>query len=259
LGEGVTKGVSKSASIMPILYHGFMDESGDRGTRTTAQNHFLFGGYVIDKNDEPQIAAALAGIRQQYGLPPGHHLHFSNLSHHRRLRLAHVVSGLPIAAFAAVLCKRAGGAKGPIHADQLYNWMARLVMERCSWYLRDEVQSIGSLMFAHTKGCKTKKMHRYVQILKGQQTQIDWAWLHTPIRFSNTQTDERLQVADAIASAVGYAFEPQHGFTEERYLRTLAPILLRRYGQLASYGLKIQPAFMSRQPCGTSHAWTAAL
>ena len=243
---------------MAIKYHAFMDESGDRGTRAASQGHFLFGGYVIDRDEEPQISAALAGVRREFGFPPGKHLHFSDLSHHRRLRLSQVIAGLPITALVVALCKRAGGPKAPIHADLLYNWMARLVMERLSWYLRDEARSVGSLTFAHTKGYKTGKMHDYTQALKDQSTQIDWSFIHTPIRFSNTQTDERLQVADVVASAAGYAFEPQHGLTEDRYMRILAPRLWRRFGQLGSYGLKLLPA-ATGHPCPVSHAWTATV
>jgi len=120
--------------------------------------------------------------------------------------------------------------------------------------MRDAVGAAGdraSITFAHIKGYKVRKMHSYVGILQSQATQVVWSRIHTPIRFESTQVDERLQVADCLASAVRYALEPEYGQVETRYLDTLSSLLWRRHGKLKSYGLKMHPPTGCPQP----HPW----
>ncbi len=242
---------------MAITHFSFVDESGDRGTRATSSNHFALGAYVIDRNHETAVRGALAQLRREFNLPSGATLHFHKLSHHKKLRTVEVLSSLPATFLVVGMCKR-GISGSLISADQFYNWGARLLMERLSWYMRDTVGASGdrmSVTFAHIKGYKTAKMHDYVKVLKSQQTQIVWSRMHRPVSFDNTQVDERLQVADALASAVRYALEPEHGQVETRYLETLAPLLWRRYGKLTPYGLKMHPT----TGCPESHSWVATL
>jgi len=51
-----------------------------------------------------------------------------------------------------------------------------------------------------------------------------------------------LQIADAIASSFFYAVEPsKHGFTEDRYVRMLKPIVYHHQGTYLGYGVKFWP------------------
>ena len=247
---------------MSPSHYAFVDESGDRGTRAASSDHFVFGGYVIAASDAPLVGVALRGLRTEFGCSATHEFHYHRLNHHRRLRVAEVLGGLPITSFLVAMCKRAGGPRAPIHADQLYNWGARLLLERLSWYMRDSVTTSGkelSVTFAHAKGYQVAKMHSYVNVLKGSQTEICWTSLSPKVRFSSTQVDERLQVADALSSAAGYAFQEKHGHTEQKYLQLLAPTLWRRNGRLLPYGLKQHPNAAAGNTCPTAHSWVSSL
>lgn len=51
-----------------------------------------------------------------------------------------------------------------------------------------------------------------------------------------------LQIADAVASSVYYAVQPtQHGYTEDRYIRMLKPVVYHHHGRHWGYGLKFWP------------------
>jgi hypothetical protein len=235
--------------------YAFVDDAGDVGTRGTSKLHFALGGYFVNPQDESGVLAALQGARQEFGLPANKVLHFVSLSHERRVKLAQILAGAPLVAFAAVLCKKAGPHKRPWQPEKLYNWMIRLVLERASWHFRD-VGCIGSVTFAHLKGHQIPNTHAYVRVLQGLQTNIEWGHLHLPVRFGAPQTDERLQAADTISSAAGQAFQPGNlGICESRYLKELGPVLWRRQGNLLGYGVKLQPPLGAHPPCPTDHSW----
>lgn len=51
-----------------------------------------------------------------------------------------------------------------------------------------------------------------------------------------------LQIADAVASSTYYAVQPsQHGYTEDRYIRMLKPVIYHHRGRYLGYGLKFWP------------------
>lgn len=242
---------------MAINVHGYFDESGDPGTRASSSDHLILGGFVVSVGDEASVLSTLVQARRELGFASDKIFHFTALPHDKRLRWAEVVGSLPITSFVVVICKRGGGQQATIHADALYNWTVRLVMERCSWYCRDN-GTLTSLTLEHPKGYQKPKMKTYIDKLRAGSTEISWPNLHVPLRFGHKATHELLQVADCIASAAGAAFQPKFGFVEPRYLELITPTLWRRYGQLVPYGLKIHPP-PQRAICPTDHTWAMDL
>lgn len=242
---------------MAINVHAYFDESGDPGTRAASSDHLILGGFLVSVSDEAAVLHQMAAARTELGFAPNKVFHFSKLPHDKRLRWAEIVGSMPITAVVIALCKRGGSIKSPIQADALYNWLARLAMERCSWWCEGN-GTLTSLTFEHPKGYQSWKMGSYVVKLKTLDTQIKWSHLHTPVRFGHKSTHELLQVADCIASATGHAFQPQYGFIEPKYLQLIAPRLWRRYGQLIPYGVKVHPP-QKRAACETDHSWVATL
>ncbi len=241
--------------------YAFVDDSGDIGTRSTSKGHFILGGYFLLPSEAPSISLALADARSIIGLEADQPVHFRNYSHYKKVRLSECMAKAPLVSFVSVLCKRAGPEKRPWKHEHLYNWMIKLVLERASWYFKRQ-GVLGSVTFAHLKGFSVDKVHGYVEQLKGRSDHgIEWAHLHTPVRFGKMETDERLQAADTIASAAGDAFQGgELGVIETRYFRTLAPTLWREGGTLLSYGLKIHPALGVSPRClSDDHSWVTQL
>lgn len=242
---------------MPNLQcHSYFDEAGDPGSGSSSSDHLVIGGFTNSVADEAAILHTIDMAKQEFGLPATAALQFKKLSHEKRLRWSEIVAGMPITIFVVVQCKR-GHAGSSIPADSLYNWLVRLGVERCSWWCRESGRRT-SVTLEHPKGYKIKKMKDYMDKLQNIQTQLSWPNLHLPIRFGSKATVPMLQVADCVASSAGHAFQPQFGYTTDTYLRHLSPRLWRRYGQLMSYGLKLQPP-LRKSKCSTDHSWVSTL
>ena len=69
-----------------------------------------------------------------------------------------------------------------------------------------------------------------------------------------------LQIADAVASSFFYAIEPSnYGFTEDRYVRMLKPVVYNRNGQFVGYGIKFWPLEVGDEMLDTKNfVWIAS-
>jgi hypothetical protein len=186
-------------------------------------------------------------VTLELGRRPGDHIHWMNIkSHGQRLHLANTIAGLDQAYVVTVVFSKwdvpraeTAGVRQP---DYLYNWLLRLMVERLSWFARDNGDTI-KMTFAQVRGMDPAKLEQYVEHLKGCETTIDWASLHLPVRIDTPANRRMLQVADACCGVICSAFEwDNFGNNETRYLEALKPRLwCRAEGRLHSYGLKINP------------------
>lgn len=206
---------------------------------------------VRDSNDAT-VRAELAAAKGTIGLPPTSEVHFRKLNHGRKVRLCDEVSNFSIAAATNVIvCKRrlqpfpGGGMPYISQPDPLYLWACRLLLERVSWYIRDNGGGTSIVTFAHLTRFKAQKLHDYRNALFHSVTSIHWpSFDGHPFRFNYPVKLDMLQVADVMASGLYKAVEPdQYGVLETRYLSELSPILYR-YGasSITSYGLKTFPS-----------------
>src|SRR5690606_303400 len=127
-----------------------------------------------------------------------------------------------------------------------YLYTLRYLLERLSWYARDQRQTL-SYTLAHIVRFKLSKLREYERRLQAQPgCNVVWSRLDPHGgRLDQPSRVELLQFADTAASATFAAFEPdKYGNTEQRYLTELKACLYRR-GQatnaLTSYGLKMHP------------------
>jgi hypothetical protein len=237
----------------------YVDESGDRGRAPGSSNHFIVSAVIVLDANDAAVRAELSAAKQSIGLNPANVLHFRKLSHGRQVRLCREVANFSIAAITNVIvCKRhigpfqGGGMPYITQPDPLYLWACRLLLERVSWYIRDNGGGTSIVTIAHLTRFKSQKLHDYRQALFHSNTEIHWASFDGhPFRFNYPSKVEILQIADTTASAIGKAVEPSFGIVEDRYLTELAPKLYR-YGSswITSYGLKVFPA-KEGQPGGS--------
>jgi hypothetical protein len=91
------------------------------------------------------------------------------------------------------------------------------------------------------------EMRDYLGVLR-QQTEltdvrIDWNVVN-PEQLTALTAGKLmgLQIADAVAGSFFYAVQPsRHGFTEDRYVRMLKPVVYHREGHHMGYGIKFWP------------------
>lgn len=155
-----------------------------------------------------------------------------------------------------VICKKKlepypGGALPYLaKPDPLYLWAVRLLLERISWFIRDNGGGTSIVTFAHLTRFKSENLHNYRQALECSETSIDWtSFTGHQFRINNPDKVHLLQIADCSASAFYKAVEQdQYGITETRYLEELRPSLYRHGNSpITSYGLKVFPTKMASQ------------
>jgi hypothetical protein len=153
-----------------------------------------------------------------------------------------------------VICKRKlepfPGAGLPYlsNPNPLYLWAVRLVLERVSWFVRDNGGGSTIVTFAHLTRFKAETLHNYREALLHSDTSIHWpSFSAHPFRINTPDKIHLLQAADCAASSIFKAVEKDSlGITEHRYLAELKPVIYR-YGNspVTSYGLKVFPSNMA--------------
>ena len=104
-----------------------------------------------------------------------------------------------------------------------------------------------AVMISSGTGMSYKELRRYLEVLQEQTGPLD-----VPIEWSIIRTDQissysagkrmGLQIVDAVASSFFYAIRPSaYGFTEDRYVRMLKPVVYNQRRQYLGYGLKFWP------------------
>lgn len=245
----------------------YIDEAGDRGVSRASSAHFVTTAIAVRDDDDAKARAELDALRCSLGRQPGQVLHFQRFSHSQRLKAVQDLAGSSVAAiFNVVLCKRGFREPSPadmrniIKPDPMYLWAVRLLLERISWYVRDEGDGPAIVTFGHVRRFRVQKLHDYRRALERDGTGVHWAAFEGHrFRTATPEKVELLQFADTAASALFRALEPdEFGNHERRYLEELVPKLYRRDpGSITSYGLKVFPS----EECGDggSLAWLREL
>lgn len=249
----------RSIAWLTVL-RAYVDESGDRGASPTATDFFVMAAAVVNDENRPGVQGRLAAIRHHLNKPPGTVLHFaSNIREHgARVYVCQQLGGLAaLTVTNVVMCKRLFEEAAMLTTDPqaVYLYTLRLMLERLSWIARDRNETV-VITFAHVKNFPYRRLHEYLDILRGIPTSIHWEAIQD-VRINQPKKLELLQVADVAASSVLRAFQPdRHGVTEQRYLNEFATRLYRRPpGSITSYGMKLHPAI----PALAQFPWVANL
>ncbi len=251
-----------------MLWRGYIDEAGDRGISPKSSAHFVTSAIAVRDVDERQAREELDGLRQALGRQPDQVLHFQRFTHSQRLKAVQDLKASSVAAiFNTVLCKREfsepapGDVKRIVNPDPMYLWAVRLLLERVSWFIREQGEQDEAIVtFSHLRRFKVQKLHDYRDALERDGTGVHWpAFEGHRFRVATPENVRLLQFADTAASALFRALEPdEYGNHERRYLDELLPKLYRRdSGDITSYGLKVFPTAECGD--GRSLAWMRKL
>lgn len=167
---------------MGVAWRVYVDEAGDRGISTQSTSHFVVSAVIVADRFDKQVRTELSGLRHDLGRHPGHVLHFQKFSHSHRLKAVQDLATFSIAAITnVVICKRllgrqtsTGGWPYISNPDPMYLWAVRLLLERVSWYVRDNGAGEALVTFAHVRRFKSHKLHSYRRALESSDTKIHW-------------------------------------------------------------------------------------
>lgn len=234
------------------MFRVYIDEAGDRGHHPASSTHFVVSAVIVPDAYDPVVRGQLTTLRTALGRQPGHTLHFRKLTHSQKVKACQDIAASSLATVTNVVMVKprfaqampGGGTPFIKQADPMYLYAVRLLLERISWYVDEHGGGPAIVTFAHLTRFPAVKLHNYRQALSLSSTEIRWnAFAGHQWRINHPNTIDLLQLADATASALFKAVEPdQYGNREDRYLRALAPKLYRRgTANVTSYGLKVFP------------------
>lgn len=234
-------------------YFVYIDESGDDGfTFPGSSEWFVLSAAIVGHEHHGAVLRQLEEDNlPKAGWRPGGSLHFRKLKHGQRVFLADQVAALPLTATSVLVHKPSLRSEFQT-SKRLYNYAVRLLLERISWFCRDnpkdDYDGSASVVFDHRTHGSHLAIREYVDHLRELPTQISWPVLKTEQIEAHSPMDRTcLHLADVIAGGLREALEASRfGHTEHRFAKILRPVVYQRGGHYEAYGLKFFPGIPRR-------------
>jgi len=234
----------------------YVDESGDEGFSFNrgSSEWFILSAVIIKKALDLETVKLVDKVREKLGKPTKRTLHFRDLKHEQRLPYVGEISKSKLRALLVLVHKPS--IKEPEKFNEryrLYYYVVRYLLERASWFCRDHHlhSDIGDgsaqIIFSNRGGMSYEELRDYLRLLKEQtgflDIRINWDVINADQIVAYSSGKEMgLQIADAVASSAFYAVQPsKHGYTEDRYIRMLKPVIYHYQEHYLGYGLKFWP------------------
>jgi hypothetical protein len=231
-------------------FNAYIDEAGDEGFSRphetgpgTSSEWLVLAGVIVPEERDLALSGTVDELRVLLGKPGPKPLHFRLMRTHERKRAAMALLATKPFVFSVVaLWKPAiysGYLQQPPH---LYNYAARFLIERLTWYASERHRKL-NLYFENRTATSYAHLTGYMEWIQRDPTcQIA---PNTIAEFRPVSpTLKMAQVADFYASATAAAIEPDqnYGLTEEKYLLAVRDQLYRMPGKsLFSFGFKVFP------------------
>ena len=183
-------------------------------------------------------------------------LHFRDLKHDNRVELLTEMAKARNLMRSIVIAVHKPSLADPEvfkEKNRLYFYASRYLLERASWLCRDTQTFLdrsrgdgtAHVVFSKRKGMKYEDFKTYVGRLETQETEIKWGVIR-PSQVSAQTNGKRagLQLADAVASAFGFALQPSRKLRDHAkcYVDLVKPLMYSSpFGRRTGYGLKIFP------------------
>ena len=242
----------------------YVDESGDEGFKlgSGSSEWFVLAAVVLRRENELEQVKLIDDVRQQlnsnrkpeHQIPSRKPLHFRDLRHEPRKFYAARIAQADLRTISVLVCKSDLASPESFSVEPtLYHYAVRLLLERVSWYCRDNARKDDSgdgsteLVFSNRAGLNGGSLGAYLTHLETHQPALEYRAAPGILRLDQISTYSHgrrmgLQLADAVASSYFYAVEPSpYGLTEDGYARLLLPRAYRHEGALWGYGVKLVP------------------
>lgn len=253
----------------------YIDESGDEGfvfhpDGSGSSRWFVLSGVVVRRQDDIKLVHLLDEIRKRIKREPRTALHFRKLRHEQRVPFIRMIGESKLIRTISVIVSKVDIEDKEKFASEpflLYRYISRYLLERISWYCREQTKSseIGGtaeLIFSNRSAMSYDDLRNYVRLLKEKsdpfETSIDFGVIHPDnVRAVNHDQLAGLQMADAVASSFYYAVNQNaYGEVEDKYAQLLRPTFFRHRGTALGYGIKFWPASIEKLAAENPHlAW----
>lgn len=236
-------------------FNAYIDEAGDEGFTNLARRGprrdgdsslwLILAAVLVLEEQDRERTAAVDRLRALLNRPPPKPLHWRDLKtdHTKKRRAIALLAAEPLVCSFVALWKPGmlESARGLRRKGYLYNYAARLLVERLSWFARGQRRRL-NLLFEHRASTSYADLHRYMADMESDsRTSIEPGSIAavSPVESSR----KGAQLADYYVSATREALEPDaYGLLEERYLLSFRHQLYRPSGKsVFAYGFKIFP------------------
>ena len=193
-----------------------------------------------------QASKVVSEIKRRLGKDDSSVLHWKKIKKHEHKRYISRELGKGEFTFSAVavdkthdLITKASRLK---RKSYLYFYAARFLLERISWYVRDNGGGKANLIFEYRSSMSYEALKDYFDLLRGwtPPTQIAWDYVDVDgLRIAPKRKWRLLQACDALCGTLHNALEwNDFHQIEEDYVLAIKDRFYRRGRNLTSYGLK---------------------
>ena len=224
----------------------YIDESGDLGYGTGTR-WFVLSAVIVDKEKEKSIRQRLNQIKSRIKVDEIHLRKISDF--YRRSYLVRELSDQEFIYINIVADTDKLDQTKMVSSIIAYNYLCRLLLERVSWYLRDN-DRIADVMLSARGTSRDGELIRYIsdKLLPASDNQIAKG-VFRKISAKPANSWDLLQLADVCATTTFLAYEVKSwGFRTPCFYMALKSHIYRYKGKLMSYGIKYFPEEIGLEP-----------
>ena len=229
-----------------MAFNCYIDESGDEGIGTGGTRWFILGATIVADNVDLKTSKMLTRIKSTLDRDTRKPLHWTDIRNHdKRLYICRELLTEEWI-FSCVVTDKTHPfiqtAKGLPEKWNLYFYSTRLLLERLSWYARDNGGEKAKLIFEKRTNMDYKALNEYLLHLRRWIPPLEIKWDYLNWQHPEIIAKERnrmLQATDSICGALSDALAyTRLGNIEPRYILALKDRFYRRRSKFFGYGLK---------------------
>lgn len=215
----------------------YIDESGDLGYQR-GSNWFCITAVIVEESDEKNLRSTIKKIKEKLNIS---YIHFVKIKGFGRRSF--IVNKLNDESFTIISVvsdtRKLDIAKKS--TTLAYNYLSRLLIERVSWYLRDN-DMIGNVLFSSRNSKKDEELVGYVaKMVKNSNNTIASNHIGT-VSYKKASEWDMLQLADVCASSIYQAHQPDdYGFRYPCFINKMINHLYTYDRKVLNYGMKYFP------------------
>lgn len=240
-------------SVPTELIRAYIDETGDRGTKTTSSPYFAFAAVICRDSNRQLLLDELDHLVDALGKPSGTTLHWAqNIKYHQQRKVAtQRLGALPLRIIYVAVPKASLAGYLQTSTEGYYNYLARIIVERIALFTRgrsrEETRSLtAKVTFARVRGFAPSILQTYLAKVRALDECAYWDGFLTRQVSVRGQAEERLlQWSDIAAGAFDSAARVDpYGNHELSYLVNLSSRIDRSpQGQVLRWGIKTLGAY----------------
>ena len=212
-------------------YNVYIDEAGDLGIQRGTK-WFVITAVIVPVQEEQPIRNTIKNLRTKFNIKEIHLRKMNDF-----YRTSYIVSQLSQHDFTTVNILMDTDICPLRDSIRTYNYMCRFLLERVSWFLRDN-NAVGNIVLSSRGTKRDRELIEYIhRLLVHGDTQI--ANVFEKIQSKSASEWDLLQLADVCATSMFKSYEVNSlGFITVCHMSILKDKMYRRNGQLNKYGLK---------------------